>query len=401
MAPVLFVCALLSGQTTVIVVHGQSVAVGVNNSALSTVATGNNKMITGNTYRDVSGSCGDCVDVPPPAWPLIPLVEGGWINDVTGTESESPRHAIAGYFRQTSGIEPVVVTDAEGGRSYAELKRGTRPWTIFQRMVESLGARGSYDYAAVMIHGESNYSDSAATYKANILEWCSDTEAKLWASTRWHGRLTCYVSQPSGWTNSVFNLTTSGVPYGMLTAMRENDRRIVVVGPQYDLTYRDANHPDSASSRLLGARIGRAIAEGPASKPVYPLSVSRAGAVITVSIHAPTPPLVLDTTLVSNPGNYGFTYHCGSSPPAVSSVDCSAACSGTTCSCAITLASTPGGACQTDDVIRYAYTAAVPSAPGPTTGPRGNVRDSSGASNTWAGADMHRWMVHFEDTVPN
>jgi len=269
-------------------------------------------------------------------------------------------------------------------------------------MAESLGARGNYDWAgAVIVHGESNYSDSVAVYKEKILEWCTDTEAKIWATNRWRGRLTCYVSQPSGWTNAQFAFTSSGVPQAMLDAMVENDGRVVVVGPQYDLAYRDANHPDTASSRLLGARIGRAMGVGPTSKPVYPTSISRNGAVVTVTIHTPVPPLVVDTALVSNPGNYGFTYYCGSSPPAISSVDCGAACVGTSCSCAITLASTPGAPCLTDDTVRYAYTASVPSSPGPTTGPRGNIRDGSGAVDTWQGEAMHRWMVHFEKAVPN
>ena len=61
--------------------------------------------------------------------------------------------------------------------------------------------------------------------------------------------------------------------------------------------------------------------EGKAWEPVRPKSVTRAVAVVTVTMHVPAPPVVLDTTLVTDPGKFGFEWtDDGPTTPTITSV---------------------------------------------------------------------------------
>jgi hypothetical protein len=62
----------------------------------------------------------------------------------------------------------------------------------------------------------------------------------------------------------------------------------------------------------------------------------------------------------------------------------------------VTLASTPTGASRR---IRYAYTGTSGNAAGPTTGMRGNLRDSD-TTTCGSGTVLRNWSVHFEEAVP-
>ncbi|MFP6685386.1 MAG: hypothetical protein VB934_11760 [Polyangiaceae bacterium] len=122
-----------------------------------------------------------------------------------------------------------------------------------------------------------------------------------------------------------------------------------------------------------------------------PLSISRNATVITVSFAVPAPPLVLDTTLVTDPGNFGFEYVDDSrAPPAIVDVAITAPTVVT-----VTLASVPTGANQR---LRYAYTGVDGAPSGPLTGPRGNLRDSD-ATVSAHGYDLSNWCLHFDKPV--
>jgi len=54
---------------------------------------------------------------------------------------------------------------------------------------------------------------------------------------------------------------------------------------------------------------------------------------------------------------------------------------------------------QPDKEIRYAYTGTPGANAGPTTGPRGNLRDSAPAIAR-PNAPLHNWAVHFSLPLP-
>lgn len=62
----------------------------------------------------------------------------------------------------------------------------------------------------------------------------------------------------------------------------------------------------------------------------------------------------------------------------------------------ITLASAPTG---TNRRLRYAFTAAALVNAGPTTGPRGNLRDSD-TTPSRHGYALFNWCVHFDEPLP-
>lgn len=381
--------ALLATMATPYIwITGQSVSTGTACAApaLSTTRYGLNCALVSNAPVDMPAS--GIWDVAALPWPCSAMVEYGW---------ESSRTAIGGKFRQDASVDTILIHNGVGGYSYDQLKKGTAPWVTFSRMVEAAGARqlDAQYLGMVIIHGESNYSDSLATYMAHLEEWRTDGQAKLYASTSWRGTLHAYLSQPSSWTDAVFGLTTSGVPYAMVQVAHDHPELFTLVGGQYQYPYCDIHHPSNVGQRWLGGQIGKVMAweynhPGQQWKPVQPKTVSRVGAVITIDFDVPVTPLQFDTTTVNNPGNYGFSYTDDSSPPAISSVVLTDADTVT-----VTLASTPTGA---NKRIRYAYTSTVPSNAGPTSGPRGNLKDSD--TSTWEGQALENWCVHFDEVVP-
>ena len=168
-----------------------------------------------------------------------------------------------------------------------------------------------------------------------------------------------------------------------------------VVGPKYFLAYVDGVHLDGESERRLGEYHAKAVrtvlVEGEAWHPVSPREVTREGASIRVEFWVPAPPLQLDETQVTNPGNYGFEYFDdGPTPPTIASVELDGA-----DAVVITLTGEPTGAAR----VRYAYTGIAGQPGGATTGARGNLHDSD-VTPSRHGYDLSNWAVHFDEAVP-
>ncbi len=110
-----------------------------------------------------------------------------------------------------------------------------------------------------------------------------------------------------------------------------------------------------------------------------------------MTFHVPVPPLVVDTTLVTNPGSFGFEVTDEGAPAlAIASV----ALSGPD-AVKIVLNRAPAGAAR----LRYAHTGTLNASSGPTTGPRGNLRDSD-ATPSRSGEPLYDWCIHFDEALP-
>lgn len=119
-------------------------------------------------------------------------------------------------------------------------------------------------------------------------------------------------------------------------------------------------------------------------------SLRRAAATVTVEMFVPSPPLVLDTTRVANPGNFGFEWKDDLGTAKIEKVELT----GPT-TVQIVLDVVPVGAHQR---LRFAFTG-TPGAPGgPQTGPRGNLRDSD-ETKSRHGYDLFDWCIHFDEPV--
>lgn len=378
---------LIAMQTKAVIMTGQSLSTG--NSAttrLSTTQTQGNKIITGNTI-----SSGGTVMVEPSPWPLTDLTENSNLDG-----NESPRSGLANCYEELTGEPIVILHNGYGSRAYTDLKSGTTQWTVLTRLVESYAARvvGADVIGVVVIHGENDKNN--ASYDDNLLEWQTDIAA-LTARTGLGASPPMFLSAMSSCTKySETSMDTCVSPILMYETARDHPTTHRMAAPHYSETHAaDGIHFTNTSSRLHGERIARALAWEQLGNGSWtglrPRSVSANGAVISVQFWVPVPPLVLDTTSVSDPGNYGFTYTDDSSPPAISSVALAGDDTVT-----ITLASTPTGANRR---IRYAYTGTSGNNAGPTTGMRGNLRDSD-TTTCGSGTMLRNWAPHFAEAVP-
>lgn len=385
-------------QPDAVVIVGQSLANGSASTAANTEPTGTSTVFSAN-LPVTAGVCG-AVGGPVSRTSLSEIVPSSvsYIVEGAGLNQQPPRFTVASAFYAVTGRGLTVLQSSCGGGSYAAMKKGNTAFRWVEHLLEAYGSRatGERVIASIAIHGEQdrNLGTPTATYKANLLEWQADIEAKARGVTETGASapVPMLINQTSG---SCAGVASTNILAAQWQAFRDNPTRVILVQPTYPLVHNaDDVHLVGASYQTLGAQFGKVVAvlrAGGSWRPVYPTSITLDGAVLTATFHATVPPLVVDTALVATAAANGFAYHCGSSPPAISSVDCSEMCAGNACACRITLESPPSVQCQTTDVLRYAWPTSSCVDPGPLLGARGNIRDSDPAG--------YNWLVHFEEAV--
>lgn len=293
---------------------------------------------------------------------------------------------------------------AVGSTLYSGLKKGTFP---FSRSIQAGGS------LVACIHGETDASSNtvAATYKQDIIDWQADYQTAL--NLPAVPFLLCQCSSQMfdyGYGPELSRITYQSQYEAALDSGSDN---IYLLGPKYQYAYETPGaqptgapyvHMTTDSYSWLGQKyaqvLGRIIG-GTNWKPLYPTSIGRSGAVITVNFNIPTGPLVLDTTIVSSRAHYGFEYVDSASTPTISSVVVNSS------TVVITLSGTPTG---TGKTLRYAYlaTSGSPLATGGgayATGgmAAGNIRDSDTFAQYVTGTGPYNggnWLCHFSMAVP-
>ncbi|MCA9587167.1 MAG: hypothetical protein KC657_17685 [Myxococcales bacterium] len=298
----------------------------------------------------------------------------------------------------------LVSAHGVGGQPYAALKKnGTL--TAYANGIAQ--AQAAHDLAVAAgkthviravtnVHGESDHNAQNPAYEADLLEWQRDYETDVRAITGQAEPVPMLHTQFSTWTKLGSRLTTSAVAAAQLSAHVAAPGKIILVGAKYHLPYApDGVHLTNEGYRHMGEDYAkvyrRVILEGKAWEPVRPKAVTRVGATVTLTMFVPAPPLVLDTQRVSDPGSYGFEWtDDGPDVPTISSVAVTAPDTVT-----ITLSAPPNA----NGRVRYAFTGVSGALGGPTTGPRGNLRDSD-ATPSRHGYDLFNWAVHFDVAAP-
>jgi hypothetical protein len=288
-----------------------------------------------------------------------------------------------------------------GGTPYVGLKKGTAAYArgIAQAQAGhdlAVAANKTHVVRAVTnVHGESDHNANNVAYEANLLEWQSSYETDVKAITGQAEPIPMLHTQFSSWTRLTGLPATSAIPSAQLAAHVNAPGKIVLVGAKYHLPYvADGVHLTNEGYRHMGEDYAkvyrRVILEGKAWEPLRPKTITRVGAIVTVKMHVPAPPLVLDTTLVTNPGNFGFEWTDDGPTPTIVSVTVSAP-----DTVVITLSAVPGANAR----LRYAFTGTSGARGGPTTGPRGNLRDSD-TTPSRDGYDLYNWCIHFDVPAP-
>lgn len=373
-----------------ILITGQSLSEGYGSNVVSTEQPYDNVMfVTG--VR--AGGTGLDAFVP-----LVETASGDGRGETIASGSANFLHELV----EPRGLAMRVLASAHGvnGQPYSALMRGTVPYANGMAQVAAgaslataMGETSAVRAVAV-IHGETDHLQGNTEYDANLLQWQLDYETDVRAATGQTLPVPMFYCQMSSFT--AYGSSTSTIPLQQLAAADARPDRMFVVGPKYFLPYSDGVHLTGDGERWLGHYYAKAFArvlvDGLPWIPLRPSTVTREGTVITIAFDVPVPPLVLDETLVSNPGNYGFAYVDDSgAPPAIVDV---ALVDDT--SVAITLARAPVGP---GGRIRYALDGVPEQPAGPMTGARGNLRDSDETPSPF-GYPLHNWAVHFEESLP-
>ena len=377
-----------------------------------------------------ASGCGDargCTAYDKPT-AFLPLVEGDTFFYPVQTMSAPMANTITalarGPFATTiNDTDHVVLVSLHGrsGNTYWSLRKGGSSYIqnsgyvlpfddgmreVADGLALAKAAGKTYVVRAVTaIHGESDhyaYSTNTAevplpgtdgkstitSYLDGLLEWQRDYQDGVKAITGQTQPVPLIISQMHLWTD----VPHSSVVAWQYEAHVKSKGKVVLAAPAYFLGYRtDCLHYTSDSQRWLGeyfAKVyARIVFQGLPWEPVRPRAVTIAGNVVTARFYVPKPPLVLDVTRVTNPGSYGFEYvDAAGLNVAITGVQVTSADTVT-----VTLASAaPGGR------LRYAFTAPIPNCPGPTSGVRGNLRDSDATPSLY-GHELFNWGVTFEE----
>jgi hypothetical protein len=370
--------------------------------SLSVGAGGNPPLTTKQPYDNITFASG-VMSEPAGLTSFIPLVEGDMLGaNAVETMSSGLANLVTKTTRDVAGgrsHDLLVSVHGVGGTAYAGLKKGTQAYANGMAQAKAgmdlaTAAQKTYVVRAVTtVHGESDHLANNTSYAANLLEWQKDYETDVKALTGQSEPVPMFQTQISAWT-ILQNATTSATPGMQLAAHVNAPGKVILVGAKYHLPYSDGLHLTNEGYRHLGEDHAKAyrrvILEGQTWEPVRPKSITRNGAVVTVEMHVPSPPLVLDTTRVTNPGNFGFEWKDDSLTPKIQKVEVT----GPT-TVVVTLTAAPTGA---NKRLRYAFTGTAGAPGGPTTGPRGNLRDSD-ATPSPSGYDLFNWCIHFDEPV--
>jgi hypothetical protein len=196
------------------------------------------------------------------------------------------------------GVRTAHIAAGQNGQPMAGIKKGGNVPSYIgsiaeaSRMKQLFDAQG-YDYriaAVLLTHGESDLG--SATYGDQVLDLQANYDADLRAITGQSGTIPMILSQPSaGFPQPGVGLV-SNINDQIFSAWLTHRSRLILAGSKLGLSYwANDYHLDAAGSRDLGylyAEAARPLVDGStAFEPLYPVSVTRNGNVVTVVLNRP------------------------------------------------------------------------------------------------------------------
>ena len=390
---------------------GQSLAVG---------ATGTPVLSTTQPYKNLmadSGTAGGNVSSPVPDY-YNAFGQGAQPGDLAAmielnqeTISSGAANTI-GMMARADGLgdlqDLLTHNVGLGATAYVGLKKGTNPYnnsvavaTAFKSPQPLYATQPIMVPGLFCVHGESDAASN--TYGLDCRQWQSDYETDFKAVTGQSGTIPIFHTQTSSWSSvNNINSATAAAPYALLAEFETNPTKTIVVGPKYVYAYApDGVHITNVGYRALGELYAKAyyqhVVKGIPWSPLTPVSISRTGAVIDVTFAGNVGTLVLDNVSVTDPsGNntYGFEYTDSAGGNFYTRIASVAVLSANVIR--VTLTADPTA--NTGKTLRYAFTGTVGNSGGPTTGPRGCLRDSDTTTGQ-SGTVLRNWCVHFSKAV--
>ncbi len=297
----------------------------------------------------------------------------------------------------------------QGGQPIENLHKDTFRWKGMMEQVNaaktlSHSASRTYNVTAMTwTQGEANYgrNTSKDSYKSMFKTMVSDFATEVKAITGQTFDPICITYQVAA--HRKYSRDHINVAQAQLEAAIEHPR-IFLVCPMYAMEYSNDNlHLPATSSKMLGYYYGRVLDlvtnEKLRWEPCRPLNITIQDKFIDIHCHVPSGKLVIDTSWVAEAPNYGFDIWDKEQNSHLDLIE-SVSLSGSD-RIRINLKSTP----PEGAILSYAQgRKGDPNVANKDTGPRGNIRDSAGDSETFIGADgqprrLDNYLVIFNHTL--
>lgn len=279
-----------------------------------------------------------------------------------------------------------------GGKTYNGIRKTTQPYANLMAAVARAKVLAEAEGWQVWVpciafeHGQSDNGN--VNYQTDIETLQADIEADIKAITGQVGDIPFLLSQPSSFLD-----TAHHGALGIYRAAKANREKFCLIGPEYCVPYAsDLLHLNNVGNLKIGEYFAKAYMRNifgmPKPSAVYPTNISAAGSQIDITFAVPSGALTLDTSLITNPGNYGFAVADDDGAVAISSVELLGG-----DGVRITTATAPGAGRK----VSYGMTGyADPKVAG--QGPRGNLRDMDQTPSIYDGQPLYNWCVHFEES---
>lgn len=377
-----------------IIITGQSLAAGGSTKTQSPITTAAQA-----DYGILSFATGPKVDFkyqaldPALLQSVIPCRENAGVRP----GQESPSSGIAAKVRELTG-HTVLVSDAcSSGTALADISSGTATFEGGTAMIQAAAAMAEklgleYKPVMVFIHGNQNAASgtSIAAYRAGMESLRAQYETVINNATGGNHDLNMFVGQlsniiPYGGTSGTTRTNNIGV--AQYQEARDNPL-IHLASAQYARPYSDGEHLTSEGYRTEGEVIGTVVGgwlNDNTKSALIPVEsgVVQSGNTITIPVKGCVGSLVIDTSRVADPGNYGFLIE--------GATIASVAVSGTGTSAQIVITKTDSTAATR---VSYAESGIQGQNPGALTGSRGCIRDSQ-TGTSLAGLPLYNDLAVF------
>lgn len=305
-------------------------------------------------------------------------------NAGTRPGQESPSSGMAFKIHDLTG-HTVLVSDAcSSGTAIADISSGSATFTGATKMIQSAVAMAEklgmqYVPVMVLIHGNQNAAagTSISSYRTAMETLRAQYESVTNAATGETQSLHMFVGQLSNtipYGGTAGSTKTNNIGIAQYQEARDN-ALIHLASAQYARPYSDGEHLTSAGYRTEGEVIGAVVGgwlNDNTKSSLVPIEsgVVQSGTTITIPVAGCVGDLMIDTSRVTDPGNYGFVL--------TGATIASVAVSGSGSAAKIVITKTDS---TTATAISYASQGIAGQNPGPVTGSRGCIRDSqTGAS---------------------
>ncbi|MBG2631210.1 hypothetical protein I4552_09405 [Klebsiella michiganensis] len=306
-----------------IIGFGQSLMAGINSMPLQTITAIPNAYRFNGGVRAQEGS-GTSAENHASLLPYIETTHD--TGDGVGYETPVGGAITAIFDRLSAEAEGYASGDvkflgsvpAQGSKTIAQLRQN--PGLYMQRIIDDMTygkARANElgltysPHAMIYMGNESDqtagtteevYLDSFDKMIAAINGFASDVTGKT-ESLPW------FIYQFNSWKNRTPNASYPTIPLALLKLARSRDD-VRLVQPMYMYDYYDTAHLLGLDSKICGYRFGLAIEQemltGKKFEPLWSQDVSLQGGIANIW-YDPVGKLVLDTSIVTDPGNYGVS----------------------------------------------------------------------------------------------